>query len=54
MLQVDGHPPLTVRAGETFFTARGELHNARNIGTAPAKVVDTYIIDKGRPVVIPE
>src|SRR6202789_3657340 len=33
VLMVDGHPPLTVHAGETFFTARGQVHNARNIGT---------------------
>jgi len=54
VLQVDGHPPLTVSAGQTFFTARGQVHNARNIGTTTAKVVDTYIIDRGQPVVIPE
>lgn len=54
VLQVDGNPPLTVKAGETFFTARGRVHNARNIGTSTARVVDTYIIDKGQPVVIPE
>jgi len=54
VLQVDGNPPLTVTAGETFFTARGRVHNARNIGTVTARVVDTYIIDKGQPVVIPQ
>lgn len=54
VLQVDGNPPLTVKAGETFFTARGRVHNARSIGPAAARVVDTYIIDEGKPVVIPE
>jgi len=54
VLQVDGNPPLTVKAGETFFTARGHVHNARNIGSTTARVVDTYVIDKGQPVVIPE
>ena len=54
VLQVDGHPPQTVKAGQTFFTARGQIHNARNIGTTTARAVDTYIIDKGTPVVIPE
>jgi len=53
VLQVDGKPPLTVKAGEAFFTARGHVHNARNIGSRPARVVDTYIIDTGQPVVIP-
>jgi quercetin dioxygenase-like cupin family protein len=54
VLQVDGQPPLTVKAGETFYTARGHIHNARNIGKTTARAVDTYIIDKGKPVVIPE
>jgi quercetin dioxygenase-like cupin family protein len=54
VLQVDGKPPLTVTAGETFFTARGQVHNARNIGTTMARAVDTYIVDKGKPVVTPE
>jgi quercetin dioxygenase-like cupin family protein len=54
VLQIDGSPPLTVKAGETFFTPRGHIHNARNIGKTTARAVDTYIIDKGKPVVIPE
>jgi quercetin dioxygenase-like cupin family protein len=53
VLMVDGKPPLTVHAGETFFTERGKIHNARNIGTTPARAVDTYVIDKGKPGVTP-
>jgi quercetin dioxygenase-like cupin family protein len=54
VLMVDGKPPQTVKAGETFFTERGHVHNARNIGKTMARAVDTYIIDKGKQVVIPE
>jgi quercetin dioxygenase-like cupin family protein len=46
-------PPLTVRAGEVFFTERGRIHNARNLGTMTAKAVDTYVIDKGKPGITP-
>lgn len=53
VLQVDGKPPITVRAGETFFTERGQIHNARNIGTTVARAVDTYVIDKGKPGITP-
>jgi quercetin dioxygenase-like cupin family protein len=53
VLMVDGKPPLTVHAGETFFTERGKIHNARNIGTTTARAVDTYVIDKGKPGVTP-
>ena len=54
VLTIDGYPPLTVKAGEIFFTPRGHVHSARNIGTTTARAIDTYIIDKGKPVVIPE
>ena len=54
VLMVDGYPPVTVKAGETFFTPRGHVHSARNIGKVTARAVDTYVIDKGKPVVIPE
>ena len=54
VLYMDGKPPLTVKAGETFFTERGHIHNATNIGKTMARAVDTYIIDMGTQVVIPE
>ena len=52
-LYVDGKPPITVRAGEVFFTERGQIHNARNIGTTTARAVDTYVIDTGKPGITP-
>jgi len=53
VLMVDGKPPVTVKAGEVFFTERGKMHNARNIGTTTARAVDTYVIDKGKPGLTP-
>ncbi len=53
VLQVDGKPPVTLKAGDVFLTERGRIHNARNIGTTTARAVDTYVIDKGKPGVIP-
>jgi quercetin dioxygenase-like cupin family protein len=53
VLYVDGKPPLTLKAGDVFFTERGQIHNARNIGTTMARAVDTYVIDKGQPGIIP-
>jgi quercetin dioxygenase-like cupin family protein len=53
VLYVDGKPPQTVKAGEVFFTERGRIHNARNIGTTVARAVDTYVIDKGKPGITP-
>jgi len=53
VLYVDGKPPQTLKAGDVFFIGRGHVHNARNIGTTPARAVDTYVIDRGKPGVIP-
>ncbi len=53
VLLVDGKPPVTLTAGQVFFTERGQIHNARNIGTTTARAVDTYIIDKGKPGITP-
>ncbi len=53
ILYVDGHPPVTLKAGDVFFTERGHIHNARNIGTTTARAVDTYVIDKGKPGITP-
>lgn len=53
VLYVDGKPPVTLKAGDVFFTERGQIHNARNIGTTMAKAVDTYVVDKGKPSITP-
>ena len=53
VLQVDGKPPLTLKAGDVFFTERGHIHNARNIGTTTARAVDTYVVDRGKPGITP-
>ena len=53
VLQVDGKPPVTLIAGDVFLTERGRIHNARNIGATTARAVDTYVIDKGKPGVMP-
>jgi len=53
VLYVDGKPPITLKAGDVFFTERGHIHNARNIGTTTARAVDTYVIDKGLPGITP-
>ena len=40
VLYVDGKPPITLKAGDVFFTERGHIHNARNIGTRTARAVE--------------
>jgi len=52
-LLIDGQPPRTVKAGESFFVPAGTVHDGRNVGSGPAKVLATYIVEKGKPVASP-
>ena len=53
VLEIDGKPARTLQTGEAFIIPAGTVHNARNAGTALAKVVATYVIEKGKPVATP-
>ena len=52
-LLIEGQPPRTVKAGESFFVPAGVVHDGRNIGSGSAKVLATYIVEKGKPVASP-
>lgn len=53
VFELDGKPPMTLKAGETFFIPPGQAHTAKNAGTTPAKVLSTYIVEKGKPLATP-
>jgi quercetin dioxygenase-like cupin family protein len=52
-LLVDGQPPKRVIAGETYSNLRGTIHGFRNVGESPAKLLNSLVVDKGVPFVIP-
>ena len=48
ILEVQGKPALTLKAGEAFSTVAGEVHNVKNASTsAPAKALAFYVAKKG-------
>jgi len=51
--QVDGEPPATVEAGEVFFVPAETVHAVRNVGGGDAKELATYVVEKGKPLVVP-
>jgi quercetin dioxygenase-like cupin family protein len=53
ILEMDGKPAKTLQTGDAFIIPAGTVHNARNAGTGVAKVVATYVIEKGKPVATP-
>jgi len=53
MLEVVGQKPLMLKAGDTFFVPAGVVHDGKNVGKGPAKVLATYVIEKGKPIATP-
>ena len=53
LVEIDGKPAATLQAGQAFIIPAGAIHNATNKSGAGAKVLATYIIDKGKPVATP-
>ena len=53
VVEQQGEAPKTVTAGQTFFIPAGAVHGARNSGPQPARVVTTYIVEKGKPLATP-
>ena len=49
--QLDGNPPLTLKAGEALFIPAGTIHSAKNVGSGNGAELATYIVEKGKPLV---
>jgi quercetin dioxygenase-like cupin family protein len=48
-LHVEGREARWVSAGEAYHNPRGTIHEFRNIGEKPARLVNTMVVDKGKP-----
>jgi quercetin dioxygenase-like cupin family protein len=48
IVQIEGKPDQTVKAGEAFTTSAGQVHNVKNASkTEPAKALAFYVAKKG-------
>ena len=50
--QFEGKPPVTLKAGEALFIPAGTIHSAKNVGSGNAAELATYIVEKGKPLVM--
>jgi quercetin dioxygenase-like cupin family protein len=48
--QLEGQPPVTLKAGEVLFVPSGTVHTAKNVGSGNSTVFSTYIVEKGKPL----
>ncbi|QJR14705.1 cupin domain-containing protein [Usitatibacter palustris] len=53
LLEIDGEPPRTLKAGDSYYIPAGKIHDAKAVGDKPAKVIATYIVEKGKPLATP-
>ena len=51
-LLVDGQPSLLLKAGDSYKVPSGAIHDARS-GDKGAKVIATYVVEKGKPLASP-
>jgi len=52
-VEIDGKPPMALTAGKAFIIPAGAVHNAKNTGSGLAKILATYIVEKGKPLATP-
>lgn len=50
--QVNDEKPVTLKAGEVLFIPAGVVHSARNNGNTKASELATYIVEKGKPILV--
>jgi quercetin dioxygenase-like cupin family protein len=50
--QLEGKPPVTLNAGEALFIPAGTIHAARNVGKGNGAELATYIVEKGKPLLV--
>jgi len=49
---VEGRSPMTLKAGEVLFIPAGAVHAVKNVGSGNAAELATYIVEKGKPLVV--
>ena len=50
--RLEGKPPVTLTAGQALFIPAGMSHAAKNVGTGNAAELATYLVEKGKPLVV--
>jgi len=51
-LLVEGQPPMTLKAGESYQIRSGAVHDGKS-GDKGAKLMAVYVVEKGKPLATP-
>ena len=49
---LEGRAPVTLKAGGVLFVPAGVFHSAKNVGSGVASELATYVVEKGKPLVV--
>ena len=49
--EIEGKPPVKVKAGDVVFVPAGSAHLAKNVGTSNGAELATYVVEKGKPLI---
>lgn len=50
--QIGDQAPVTLHAGDSVYLPEGTPHSAKNVGETKASELATYLLEKGKPVVV--
>jgi quercetin dioxygenase-like cupin family protein len=51
--RLDGQPRAVLKAGDVLFIPYGTVHSVTNVGLDNASELATYVVEKGKPLVVP-
>ena len=51
--EMEGKGAVTLKAGDVSFVPAGVKHSAKNVGSGKGTVLATYVVEKGKPLVVP-
>jgi quercetin dioxygenase-like cupin family protein len=52
-LEVMGQPPRELGPGDSFMVPRGAVHRSVLLGNETVKLISTWTVDKGKPLLVP-
>ena len=52
-LLIDGQPPRKLKAGDAFVVPAGTIHDAKNTGATPMKLIGVFVVEKDKPLATP-
>ncbi|HEU4473899.1 MAG TPA: cupin domain-containing protein [Gemmatimonadales bacterium] len=52
--RIEGRPPVVLKAGEVLFIPARAIHAVKNVGSGNGAELATYVVEKGKPLVVQE